>query len=366
MGPSQFSADAPERQTTSSLHQWRRSARSELMPRTIQCQRCGVVLNLPDHVAAGKRLKCPRCATRFVVSEADASSQSTVPGLADAAPTSFDLDKHTPNLDDLPVATSDGDLRDTFDLPLMSGRDAERGHAASAPETADAAGLFQDHAPAKRRVSAAEARAKARRCVHCGSGVPQGMSICMTCGTDQETGLRVGLEDDLIPPPPPRAQGPPLHIAIIGGLCGTAGIILMIAGGIKSIQGKTGAENCAWLALALVSALGIFGCVQLIRGKSTRVLMLALTLGVVLDVLGMVAAPIVMAMLEDQQDVLIDVKPKDLDESGVEIKPFEERINTQKIELGVVVLLIYAALSLYLMSPSVKKFIFHSRPDRGL
>ena len=37
-------------------------------------QHCGVVLNLPAHVQAGKRLKCPRCATRFVVSEADASS----------------------------------------------------------------------------------------------------------------------------------------------------------------------------------------------------------------------------------------------------------------------------------------------------
>jgi phage FluMu protein Com len=336
------------------------------MPRTIQCQRCGVVLNLPDHVAAGKRLKCPKCATRFVVSEADASSMSTVPGLDDAAATSFDLEKRPQTPDDLPIATSEGDLRETFDLPLSSGRDAERGHAASAPATADAAALFQDHAPAKRRVTAAEARSKARRCVHCGSGVAQGMSICMTCGTDQETGQRVGLDDDLIPAPPPRAQGPPLHIAIIGGLCGTAGIILMLAGAIKSIQTTTGAENLAWLALALVSAFGIFGCVQLIRGKSTRVLMLALTFGAVLDVLGLVAAPLVMPMLEDQDQIVVDIKPKDLDESGVEIKPFEERINTQKIEVGIVVMVLYAGLSLYLMSPSVKRYIFHCRPDRGL
>ena len=76
--------------------------------------------------------------------------------------------------DDLPIATSEGDLRETFDLPLLSGRDAESGHAASAPATADAAALFQDHAPAKRRVSAAEARSRARRCVHCGSGVRPG------------------------------------------------------------------------------------------------------------------------------------------------------------------------------------------------
>jgi phage FluMu protein Com len=336
------------------------------MPRTIQCQRCGVVLNLPAHIAAGKRLKCPRCATRFVVSEEDASSMSTVPGLDDAAATSFDIDRRPPTPDDLPIARSEGDLRDTFDLPLMSGRDAERGHAASGPETADAAALFQDHGPSRRRVSAAEARSRARRCVHCGSGVGQGMSVCMTCGTDQETGLRVGLDDDLIAPPPPRTQGPPLHIAIIGGLCGTFAIILMLAGAIKSVQGKTGAENYAWLALALVSALGIFGCVQLIRGKSARVLLLALTLGVGLDVLGLVAAPLVMPMLEDQDQIVIDVKPKDLDQTGIEIKPFEERVNTQKIELGIVFMVIYAALSLYLISPSVKKYIFQSRPDRVL
>ena len=37
----------------------------------------------------------------------------------------------------------------------------------------------------------------------------------------------------------------------------------------------------------------------------------------------------------------------------------------RKIELGIVFIVIYAALSLYLMSPSVKKYIFHCRPDRG-
>ncbi len=90
----------------------------------------------------------------------------------------------------------------------------------------------------------------------------------------------------------------------------------MLAGAIQSIQGKTSAEKYAWLAMALVSALGIFGCVQLIRGKSARVLMLALTLGVVLDVLGMVAAPLIQPMLEDEDQIMVDVKPKDLRRIG--------------------------------------------------
>jgi hypothetical protein len=334
------------------------------MPQTIQCQRCGVILNLPPHVPAGKRLKCPKCATRFVVSETDASSVSTAPGMSDAAPTSFDMEKRPPSADDLPNATSEGDLRDTFELPLTGGRDIERGEAG--PATADAAGLFQDHGASKRRVTAAEARSKARRCVHCGSSVPQGMSICPTCGTDQETGMRVGLEDDLSPPPPPRPQGPPLHISIIGGLCGTAAIIMALASVIKSTQGASSVEHYVWLALASVSAFAIFGSVQFIRGKSAKVLLLALTLGMGVDVLGLVAVPLIQPMFEDQEEIVKSVKPEDLDDTDVQIKSFEDRINTQKIQVGVVVIFIYAMLFVYLTSNSVKKYIFQCRPDRYL
>ena len=70
---------------------------------------------------------------------------STVPGLTDAAPTSFEMDKRPPSPDDLPSATSEGDLRETFDLPLIerTGRRARPGGLG--PDTADAAALFQDH-----------------------------------------------------------------------------------------------------------------------------------------------------------------------------------------------------------------------------
>ena len=93
----------------------------------------------------------------------------------------------------------------------------------------------------------------------------------MTCGTDQETGLRVGLEDDLVPPPPPRPQGPPLHISIIGGLLRNHRHHFDAS---RAASNRSRAQPApgiyAWLALALVSALGIFGCVQLIRGKSAQ------------------------------------------------------------------------------------------------
>ena len=284
--------------------------------------------------------------------------------MTDAAPTSFDMEKRPPSADDLPSATSEGDLRDTFELPLTGGHDFERGEAG--PATADAAGLFLDHGASKRRVTAAEARSRARRCVHCGSSVPQGMSICPTCGTDQETGMRVGLDDDLTPPPPPRPQGPPLHVSIVGGLCGTVAIIALLGGVIESTRGQTSIEHYAWLTLAGVSAFAIFGCVQFIRGKSAKLLLLALTLGMGVDVLGLVAVPLIQPMLEDQDQIVKTRKPQDLDESDVEIKSFEDRINTQKIQLGVLVIVIYAILSVYLTSSPVKKYMFQCRPDRFL
>jgi hypothetical protein len=334
------------------------------MPQTIQCARCGIVLNLPPHVQVGKRLKCPRCANRFVVSDADASSLSTLPGPADAAWTSFDLEKRPTSPAELPIPHSERDLRETFDLPLVSGREAERGEVVSGPGPADVAALFKDDAPSKRRPTPAEARARARRCSHCGGFVPQGMSICVTCGTDQDTGMRVGLADDLAPPPPLRSPGPPLHVSIIGGLCATGGIILMLLGVIQSTRGKSDMQNFGWLTLALVSAFGIYACVQFIRGKSARLLMVALALGVAIDVVTLIAWPILHSMLEDQDKIITQVKPRDLDDTDVRFRPFEERIDTQKITLGIGLILIYALLSLYLISPQVRKYVHHSRAER--
>ena len=81
--------------------------------------------------------------------------------------------------------------------------------------------------------------------LECGGVVPQGMSICVSCGVDQETGLRVGLEDDLVPPPPPAPSGPPLHVAIIGGLLGVAGLTLLILSLIRSVGGAEGGRITA-------------------------------------------------------------------------------------------------------------------------
>jgi hypothetical protein len=335
------------------------------MPRTIQCTECRVRLNVPAQVGAGQRLKCPRCGQRFVLSEVEASSASTLPGMVDAAETfTLPTARKPPDGDELPAPRAEGDLRETFDLPLVSAREAERSGMVGGPRAADAAGLFADAGPSARARSAADARSKGRRCTHCGGFVPQGMSICTACGTDQETGMRVGLDDDLAPPPPAASQGPPLHISIIGTFCVAAAVVLLILAIVQSVTEQSRLEYFCWISLGLVSGFGIYAAVEFIRGKSVKLLMLALSLGVVVDLMTLIALPLIQANFV-APEILVDrnAKSSDLDDAPVKIKPLEERLDARRIQAGAGLLLVYAFLSLYLMSPPVKKYM-HSRAAR--
>jgi len=140
------------------------------MPRTILCQKCGVVLNLPAAASAGKRMKCPKCGHRFAISEKDASSESTVAGDTDAdLVSSRDFGKRPPSHDNLPVPAGDKDLRDLFDLPLGTAASIEKSAVESKkPVVSDAEALFQEPSVRKKKSTGAEARAQARRCVSCG------------------------------------------------------------------------------------------------------------------------------------------------------------------------------------------------------
>jgi hypothetical protein len=334
------------------------------MPRTILCQKCGLILNLPDSIKAGKRMKCPKCAHRFEVSLADASSASTFPGDADAATaSSYEIRKRPPSHDDLPVTAGGADLRDLFDLPMGTATSIEKSAASTrTAAVSDAEALFQDDPALRRKKTGAEARARTRRCTRCGGAVPMGMSICVACGVDQDTGMRVGLEDDLAPPPPPPATGPPLHIAITGFLCGLASFLFLIYALILSIRGEPGITQYGWLCLALVSAFGIYGAIQFYIGRSSKYLMLALTLGVLVDLTALIALPIYHAYFEERERVVIKRGPVNPgadapnDQEDVLIKPVVERMDQSSINSGLTLIAIYVALSIYLMSPPVKRY----------
>ncbi len=339
------------------------------MPQTTQCNWCGITMNLPAGIKPGRRLKCPKCGNKFSVTEKDASSASTAPGVADAAGDSlFEMQKNRDLPDDLPPSLGGGDLREAFDLPLTSGstRDLERYAGDRGTRAADAAALFDDR-PARRKQTAAEARSQGRRCVTCGSGVPRGMSICSVCGTDQDTGLRVGLEDDLGPPPSQAPQGAPAHVSITGVLIIAGSLLLLVLAFINATRTETSVGLLTWLALALVSGYGIYAATQFIRGKSAKLLIVALTLGAVVDVMTLIALPLLQPFMQEQENIVNTVAPADVDDiaADVGIRPFEDRIDLKRIMLGIGLILVYALLSLYLISPSVKNYI-QSHGERSL
>ena len=172
--------------------------------------------------------------------------------------------------------------------------------------------------------------------------------------------MRVGRDDDLVPLPPRAATGPPLHVAITGFLCGLTSLLLLVLSLIQSVRGQAGATQYGWLCLALVSAFGIYGAVQFFIGRSVKYLMLALTLGVFVDAMSLIALPIYQATFADQEAVVTKVNKKDnpdsLDDEDMQIIPITERLKMDKIKGGLIVILLYVLLSIYLMSPPVKRY----------
>jgi hypothetical protein len=330
------------------------------MPRTKLCNQCNAILNLPDHVQSGKRMKCPRCGFRFVITQTDASSASTVPGLTDAAPASMpDMPRRPPSEVELPSSLGDRDLRESLDLPLMSGgRESERDDAGAGDLIGDASSLLADDPPKKRKQTLAEARAQARRCSACGGIVPKGMSTCISCGLDQETGQRVGWDDDLVPAPPPRPAGPPFHVAIIGGLAAAGALILLLLCLTQSVKAVDWRQY-VWVALALIAGFAIYAAVDFIRGRSTKFMMVALTLGIMGALVGLIVEPIVSGWLNESS--VVEVKSTDLDVVNVAIAPPESQLDTSRITFGVGLIVIFSVLYVYLMSSPVKKYIHLSR-----
>src|SRR5438309_2001771 len=110
------------------------------MPRTTQCSKCGIILNLPDS-AAGKRLKCPKCGNKFAIGPDTSEYPITERSDHDAsAASSITLPQGGHG--DLSLPTASGDLRDTFELPLLGEADAAPGQAKSV-QAADVLALFE-------------------------------------------------------------------------------------------------------------------------------------------------------------------------------------------------------------------------------
>lgn len=245
----------------------------------------------------------------------------------------------------MPVAA--GDLRDTFDDAMM--REAAPSSPASTEGggTADALALFNDRPSAPRRKTGAEARAQSRRCPTCGAVVPVGMSLCNTCGLDLDTGTRIDLDDDLAPPARSRSQSMPIPMAVVGGLSLTGSIALAIVAFVTWIGGKDGAQY-----FIPVAAFGGYAAYQFLRSKSVKLLLAALTLGAVIDLAGLIALPVYNANA-DATVVEASANGDDPDAIGERMLSVNERLDTNKLSIGITVLFLYAVVSIYLVSPQV-------------
>lgn len=367
-----------------------------------RCPRCETVLNVPPG-AEGKKLKCPKCTTTFRVGDLGAAAGASQTGVDMARPASSpstyetpkrpspsktDLPRRPPSSDDEPdLPVISGDLRDQFSLPLLDEEDdrpapprpkprprpssgaiptagaraPSSGVIPTAPTSpyaeADAAGLIEDDEPIRpRRKTGAEARFTNRRC-GCGGVVPAGMSICQRCGLDLETGVRDTSFDllDVVPSlPPPSA---PFGVMVVSVTSAIVGVGLAIAALALYVTQSEAPFRWGFLLLAAVSAFGVFAAVRLLRNRSPRFLLTALMLGALINVIALIVLPITIA------STTVPIAERTFDD-GVpldqflqpRIIPLTERIEWEKVNLGLAILGVTIVIAIYLTSPEVRRY----------
>jgi hypothetical protein len=221
-----------------------------------------------------------------------------------------------------------------------------------AAPVADPMALFRDDPPSRRKPTAAEARSRARRCPTCGGVVPQGMSLCPTCGLDLETGTRIDLAEQLETVRGPyRPSGPPLGVWIVGGITIAVSLIFSIISLLQSQKGEAG-----YLCLLVVCIFGIFAAVQFLRSKSVKLLLVALTLGVMIDVVAMIIVPVITASSDIAVNKLELPANGPGDETGIAIGSIEDKLDTSRLSWGIAILISYGVVALYLNSPAIRRY----------
>ncbi len=323
------------------------------MTHTVQCPHCGVVLNVPAE-AAGRRLKCPKCETKFPAPATFGPGDSAIAGPSPAS-SLFPARGNPGSGGRIELPTSPASLRETFDLPLLA--EATPGASRPPPSTspvADALALFQDEPKSARRPRGAEARAQARRCPTCGNVVPIGMSLCSKCGLDLDTGRRVAsMEIFEEAPAPSRPESPSMGIFFVGGLCAVGNLLLAVVSLVAWYNGHEGMQF-----LLVVWLFGIYAAVQFLRRRSIRPLFVALSLAVGIGVVLLIALPIIYANMPTDSGPIVDNPGvRVADPAAPDLRPITVDMN--KIGLGVASLLAYAAVSVYLNSPAMRRHFRH-------
>ena len=335
--------------------------------RTVRCPHCSIELNLPES-ALGRRLKCPKCEQKFVAPAAEVSSSfggessNELPARRMGSSGSMESPSFGGSSGDVELPTSLAPLRDTFDLPFLT-EDVSppRSKSPNAVPSAkngvgDAMALFQDEPKSNRKVKGAEARAQARRCSSCSSIVPAGMSLCSKCGLDLDTGQRVApleIYEDEVPVSHHMAT-PPMGVLIVGSLCSVGFLLLAMISVVQWGRGTQGSQF-----LLVIWMFGLFGGVQFLRRKSIRPIFLALSLAIGVGSVYLIALPIYYANMPPElaptETTSLTNVVDDFDIDTPKIKSIAESLDLNRITWGIGSLLSYAALAVYLNSPSLRR-----------
>ncbi len=283
---------------------------------------------------------------------------SQAPGVAEARTSSASWpSSKRPSEDGLPL--SSGSLREMLDLPLLGGP--------SHDPSADAAALFRDDdEPIRRRPSRAEARMVSRNCSACGGIVAPGMSICQNCGLDQETGEQIELAEEIETIGPAVGPvGPPqgLMVVAIAVLVGCAGLGLLSL--LMAISATSGLGQIGALALLIVGGFGAFAAGNVLRGRSPRLLLVALALGAIVDVTALIVIPAIQAgdvpSVGVEQDLISTINTQDSTDPSVPASPDldtlgrEYDLDVKRLAMGLVILVLEGVVFAYLMSPAVRR-----------
>jgi hypothetical protein len=181
------------------------------------------------------------------------------------------------------------------------------------------------------------------------------MSLCEFCGLDLDTGIRLAPDEELFSAPPtPKAPPLPIGVGVVGGITGLGSVVLFFVALAQWTSNKSSGFS-GYELLAVVCAFGIFASVQFLRGKSAKLLLIALTLGAMIDVIGLLVVPVYRASEEAAAAPLLNIDPNDEDGQPAAIEPYYERINKTTIGWGIALLGLYAVVVFYVLTPGVRR-----------
>jgi hypothetical protein len=237
---------------------------------------------------------------------------------------------------------------------------------------ADAAGLFDDlpdpraktpsrPAPAepvlkRGRVGGSVAGSIARQCPACDALIPAGESLCSACGFDAESGAAVPLVEEDFDETFGQVAAPtsiPFGVMMIGGISLIASVGLAI---VAFLAGDLGS-----IFLGLICLFAVFASIQFLRGVTFKLLIVALSIGAAIDVVALIALPVVNANenveVKPAENDTVEVKgADDADSADVVIAPPTERMDMNKISLGIGLLIAYAIVAFLLLTPSFRRY----------